>query len=308
MASIFDIPLELFDRILELTITTYSSPPENPEVAGEYMDLRDMEYRTVYQGANLLYPKSPEIWDASSLLLANQKLRSRTLAALGRINTTFELDVMLVEGYQLWATWLCVPNFSLKADRIHASFRVFPKTKPNPYSYSGFTIGNGAPLAIYWPLYSLLERSLKCGPSVVPGKQENGFESVQVLDLDVLTPTETPDSSYRPISEYHFCDKRLLKRLGEEQVIEFFVTPELWLETISQGIRDILDISSWNYEMGDILYERIGTIRILRDGEVKEVIDLADHLSKMIYSGATDLYRKRQDAGLPVVPFVTVEE
>jgi hypothetical protein len=321
MPSFLDIPQELRDRIIELAIDTYTTAPQNAETAGQYRELDGINYRSWLKGKHVLYPATPVASTTQSLLRVNKSLHSQTLAALQRIKHVFELDVMLIQEYQLWATWTShVPTFVPDVKRVHVSFRIFPKTKAGPGGYTGFRGGDGGPPAIFWQLYALLERSLRCGPTNTHIKQEKGFQAIQVLDLDVIAPIGITEEQYN----LRTLRRHDQQRLEHEGKILHVVRPETWLSTIKSGIGILSGMYRDAFPMGCILYERIGTIRFMLDGEVKAEWDLAEHLSAMRYSTDTDdhypksrpgwckrlgdVYEKRKAAGLPCIPIAELEK
>jgi hypothetical protein len=306
MASFLEIPQELRNKILELAINTDTAPPQyaNVDNAAEYKELDDIVYQSWTNGKDVLYPQSSIPSNALSLLLVSRSMQAQSLAALARLkcSSTFKMDVLLVQESELWATWTSHrPIFTPNVETIHVSFRILPMIKEDPGGRShAFRGGNGGPPIIFWHLYTLLERSLRCGPVMVPIKREKGFRAIQWLDLDVLTPSN--------ISEEQ-------KRLEQPGKLFHVLPPRKWMAIIRQGIAIILRMSRDSFPMGRVLYERVGKIRLMRDGEVQIEFDLANLLSEMRYHPGNDsaypkssvawwdkvksIYGKRMAAGLP---------
>jgi hypothetical protein len=321
MHSLLDIPQELRDKILDLVINTSDNPaPENPHAAGDYVELKDFQYKSWTSGTHVLYPKKPVRLTTLSLLLVNCALYHQTRAALKRNPQRFELDVMLVEEHQLWATWVQIPSYRAKVDRVHVSFRLFPVTKPGPGGYTGFKMATGAPPAIYWQLHSLLERSLIRGPvsrsSVVDGPPNwKGFSCIEVLELDVISPTGVEIATDEERQRLYFERNDVVKDRYPCPTLP----PVRWLHTIESGIGVLTSLYRDAVPMGRILFERVGKIKSMLDGEVQEELDLGVILSKMEYRRDTDdthpksatrwwrmmedIRSKREEAGLITFPF-----
>lgn len=96
-------------------------------------------------------------------------MNSQTRTALDRLNHQFELDVMLVQEYQLWATWLSyVPVFVPNVENVHVSFRILLTTRIGRDGYSGFHGGDGGP-----PGSSTSPIPLNCTPTWEPSTRSN---------------------------------------------------------------------------------------------------------------------------------------
>ena len=306
MPSFLEIPRELRDKIIELAIMTEAAPPQNADVgnAAVYKELNDIHYLS-WNGANfVLYRQNSIPSNTLSLLLVSRSVQAQTLAALARLQctSTFKLDVMLVQECQLWATWTSYhPVFTPEVETVHVSFRILPRTKCCHSEHSNhFRGSDGGPLTIIWQLHSLLERSLRCGPATIPVKREKGFKVIRSLDLDVITPANSS------------AEQRQIEQDGG---IFRVLAPERWVSIIQDGIERLLNMKREAFQMGRILYERVGKIRIMWDGEVQAEYDLAKLLSGMRYSPQEDerypkssavwwkrvvnVYGKRVAAGLP---------
>jgi hypothetical protein len=312
MVNLLAIPQELRDRILELALSTIDSTPQNPGAATDYVELHDNKHQTWCNGTHVRYPNRPVTPTALSLLLVNRRLHADMLALLARIRPPFEMDVMLVEDRQIWATWLSVGTFTPKVDRVHVSFRIFPRSTPvQEIGNTGSRRNDDETPVIFWQLYSLLERMLLCGPVGAYRGSKKGFVSIDILELDVLTLSGTPA---RGRSTHDVRD-------GEEQEA---VRAEQWVTTISRGIFTLLEMYHGVASKGQIFYERVGKIRVMLDGKLLTETDLTTSLAEMQYSILVDgfypnsetrwwrvmkkIRRNREQAGLPVLPFTELQE
>jgi hypothetical protein len=314
MPSLLHLPQELRDMIIEIAITTGTDALQDLNAtaeSAEYAELLDIEYWSWSQGRDVLYPRKAVKPNALPLLLVNRDLYVQTGAVLNRINCACELDVILVEEYQLWATWISVPTFAHKLDCVHVSFRIFPRTKPTPDGYRGFAMSDDTPPAIYWQLHSLLEHSLKCGPVGGNTRKHKGFTVIETLELNVITPKDTDIHHPQDIT------------VGEHHDTYSETNPKRWLQHISLGIELLLSLFRDAYPMGYMLFTKVGTIRFMLDGEVMEDRDLAITLANKPYLPDVDpgkpgsesewwdrmerIRKSREDAGLKVLPFLKKE-
>jgi hypothetical protein len=302
MASFLTIPQEIRDTILEIAISAGIPPPKDPAAAGKYAELNDIKYKSWLKGKNVLYPEEPVTSTALPLLLVSRGIHTQTLAAITRVPPTYTFDVMLVREHQLWATWTLVPKINSKLDYVHTVFRMMPSNTTTPRGYAGFRAGDAAPPALYWQLYSLLERSLQCGPVGSGIGSKLGITSIQVLALDIQTPADIPEDRY--------IYGNMWRR---EAGAEFVISPRYWLDFVRSGVQVLLSLRRNAAPLGRILYEKVGKIRIMLDGEMQDEMDLAEILSGIKYFHRADigypksrsrwvsdmkkLYRAREEAG-----------
>jgi hypothetical protein len=63
-----------------------------------------------------------------SLLLTSRRISTETRSVLDRVRRrkrlSYALDVMFVNGEQLWPTWLCVPALADHIDSLTATIRI----------------------------------------------------------------------------------------------------------------------------------------------------------------------------------------
>jgi hypothetical protein len=82
---------------------------------------------------------------------------------------------------------------------------------------------------------------------------EKAFCSIQVLELDFLTPSDND------ASEEKYKPSGMVQR---EQGISYICRPEEWLKIIEDGMRVVLSMYREAAPFGPFLYERVGEIRV----------------------------------------------
>ena len=115
--------------------------------------------------------------NTAPLLRVNRQLHAETLENVKVLQAcVYELDVIVLDEILLLPTWIHVPHFATRLDRVCATFRISGRydeandgygdescgIPPGPYrrwnSYKGFRASDGGGLAMSWQIYSLLER------------------------------------------------------------------------------------------------------------------------------------------------------
>jgi len=181
--------------------------------------------------------------------------------------------------------------------------------------YTGSRGDGGGTSGMSWQLYSLLERLLLCGPVGACGGSKKGFVSIDVLELDVLSGMAKRE---------HATDERQGGQGPESGSRPAPPHAERLRWTISRGILALLEMYRGAASKGQIFYKRVGTIRVMLDGELQLELDLARSLAGMQYSILTDgfypnspsrwwrfmkdIRENREQAGLPVLPFTELQE
>ena len=67
--------------------------------------------------------------NSTSLLLINRQLHIETLAIQQRQQSSYVLDVAVVNELELWPTWTLVPFLTRRVDEVYISFRKVTTTK-----------------------------------------------------------------------------------------------------------------------------------------------------------------------------------
>ncbi|PMD35981.1 hypothetical protein L207DRAFT_98691 [Hyaloscypha variabilis F] len=114
----------------------------------------------------------------------------------------------------------------------------------------------GEPVQLTWSLYSLIERALKAGPVGRRTHKSDRKISIKEFIIDVKTPN--PDSP---------------------------LNPTYLLNSIISDIKTLLRMRYDTAKYGTLLYERIGKIKVLMDGELHKEWNLAKQLVKVPLDG-----------------------
>jgi hypothetical protein len=223
------------------------------------------------------------------------------------------LDVMIVDERELWPTWLSVPALTTRVDKVHAAFRL---VGINQGQRSAFQIGCGGPPMITWCFYSILERFLRVGAKGPQSKKHDELVSIKLLEIDVRTSDVAPEM----LAPKDTCGPDKLRRLRKESGIDYLMHPGYLVNFICGDIERLLQMCCHTAEFGGILFERIGTIKLMLDGEIHQEWELAKLLASVRFSDSfgnvpresrvevfeewkTGTYKKRIHFGLPVIPF-----
>lgn len=315
MLALLDLPRELRDKILSFVLETPAAPPSDTIDNANRKELHDVKYNGWNGGLGVKYVLPENRTEAFPTLLVNRQLRSETLAALDILPTkhSYDLDIMIVDESELWPTWLCVPALSTRVDKVHATFRTFGTGKKK---HSDFQIGCGSPPNIVWCLYSLLERFLRVGPKGTQAKEHDEFVSIKLLELDVRTPNVPPEM----IAPKDVVRIDLLEDLRKKTGIDYVMHSDYIANFIRSEINSLLYMGYHTAQFGGILFERVGTVRLVLDGEVLDEWDLAKLLGTVCFHDSFEnfprerrpdifkkwkasAYKTRVQLGLPVVPF-----
>lgn len=129
MPTLLKIPLEVRFRILELVIVPRDAP-ENHSAAGKRVATEDGRLPDYRGGTNVMYSAEMGRTDAWAVLLVNRQLNAEAKCVL-QFGTpkAYKLDVMIVDGSQLWPTWLSIPVLAHNLDKIYTQFRIDPTSQ-----------------------------------------------------------------------------------------------------------------------------------------------------------------------------------
>ncbi|RDL37966.1 uncharacterized protein BP5553_05399 [Venustampulla echinocandica] len=307
MVSLLDIPREVRHKILTFVVSTPKPPPSGHSDAGPRIRLPYSPCKGWHR--NVQYCPHMNRTKEFSTLLVNRQLHDETLAAIDLLSRkpTYILDIMVVDGRSLWPTWLSVPALSKSVDIVYSTLRI--DTTSSDMTMSGFQRGSGGFPLITLSFYGVLERFLRVGPAVNPALQEEELISINILEIDVETPEERRGIQPSPESLKEFRCGWDTQPLRSELLVGFITT----------YISILLYMGYHTAEYGSILYERIGTIRVLRDGKLEREWDMAKGLrdikfdesignvtreerSEYFKKWKLQAYETRAQLGLPVLP------
>ncbi|RAL13153.1 uncharacterized protein BO97DRAFT_469889 [Aspergillus homomorphus CBS 101889] len=282
MSMFLNLPVELRELILADVLYSPFTPPETQPDLEAGVQYHDMDYMAwVWQGPKTYYvPQRRESSSLNclSLFLACHQISAETRALLARCRRPdYRLDVSVQDERDILLTWLCVPCLTpniatLYVDRIARSYR-----------------GDGGQLGVHWAFYAALERFLRYGPM---GHQQGSSEGkcrgfadrgmrVETLVLDFQSADselEFPPSdtvSYAFWLRWH--SGITLRRLDDPAVSfsRFKTRPEWFCEHLQGWIGTLLAMNYHTARYGQLLYDHIGTIKMLVNGQLYKEFDLA---------------------------------
>jgi len=240
-------------------------------------------------------------------------LRKETRRLIRRLPTKFYvLDVIIANETKLWATWLYAPYLSRRVDQVYAAIRTIGHYTEGP---SLLERGDGGPPDLTWCLYSLIERGLRAGPVGRQTREKDRKIGIKELIIDVKTPDVPPSKIYPK----GVVDIRQRRAFRNKNGPEFLLNPDFILSYILSGIDTVLRMCYHTAEYGCLLYERIGIIKVLKDGELRKEWDLAKQLADVSFDNSFGnhprerrrevftvwkqlAFETRIKLGLPVVP------
>lgn len=149
----------------------------------------------------------------------------------------------------------------------------------------------------------------------------DGRFSIKNLDIEVLSPDVSPE---KLAPEDEFPDKAYRHR-ADFLMDGRIVHPKMLMRLLKQFLGYLLGMSYHQARYGAILYERIGKIRMILDGEVLHEFDLAERLQGCRFNDSfgnvprenrestfkkwkVNTYKTRIELGLPVIPDDRTEE
>jgi hypothetical protein len=251
--------------------------------------------------------------DSTSLLLLNHQLQKETQDLIQLLPTkSYVLDVIIAEEEKLWVTWLYAPVLSTRVDRVYTAIRTMGNYTKGHHL---FERGDGGPPKIVWSLYSLIERGVRAGPVGRRTRKADKKISIKELVIDVRTP-DVPHSEILPREiGTSLRRRRFYKEYGSDCVLN----PDCVLDLVTSDIGILLRMCYHTASYGSLLYERIGSIKVLMDGKLHKEWDLAKCLAEVKFCDSFGHYPREQRAevfakwklnahqarikfGLPVMP------
>jgi hypothetical protein len=203
------------------------------------------------------------------------------------LNTcVYKLDIIILDEILLLPTWLHVPTFSTRLDRVDVTFRIsgrYNRKKEKSWRHSdavrpyaryaeikGFRRGcGGTGPAMRWQIYSVLKRFIEAGPrSKVALIHVHRHVIVKVLHINVETPQHVDHALFGPPRSNHpKC------RVRHESSV---LSPRFLAEFIVGEVKELLSHRAFEY--GTILYEHVDTVVVSLDGAELKRFDIADYL------------------------------
>ncbi|PYH86692.1 hypothetical protein BO82DRAFT_349866 [Aspergillus uvarum CBS 121591] len=313
MSRLLNIPIELRKLIIDHVLYTSLSPPVAP-LSLDGAEYRDMSYKAwVSGGGGIYYTQKSKLSssDCLALLLTNRQLSTETLDILEHRKVDYALDISVQDDLKLFLTWLSVPRLTTHVSTLYAHVRLFGHTIEQHIARR--QVGDGGRLGFHWSFYAALERFLRYGP--VGEKKRKGEEAdtknfqdrgiaieTLVLDfrsaeLELAFPPE--DVSYKHWWFWH-CGRDIRSRnAGLEPLSSYKTRPEWLCKYLKQEIGGLLHMSYYTARYGELLYEHIGTIRMLVDGQLVHEFDLAAELARLGFTDERDTmgHLRREERG-----------
>ena len=212
-----------------------------------------------------------------SILGVSKQLRAETFEVMKHHKLPgprdYRLDVMLINGEDLWPTWLYVPCLTTRVESLVATLR---DVGPTGGRYGrGFRGGDGGPPWIVWGFHNLLIRFLETGPMGPQGKSIDRGVSVQTVVLDIMTPDVRPDM----IASVRNSTAGKLRKLSREMGHEMLMSPLYILAFMRRWLSFMSGTRSYG---GDLILMRVGMLRLMLDGALIEEYDFAEQYVKYL--------------------------
>ncbi|KAJ4377593.1 hypothetical protein N0V83_000420 [Neocucurbitaria cava] len=281
MLSFMVLPRELRDKIC--TYVLFSQTNECPDLNQTFEQL--LANRTCYDKPRLkswldltMSHPGDTLSNATNLLLVNHQLHAETLENIKRYgkSITYDLDIILLDEILLLPTWTHVPILTTHLEEVNVTFRISGKydaakelpgrkrkdddPAPGPYAHfgrwKGFRIGCGAGYAMGWQIYSILERFIRAGPTGNgTAADEHRHIAVKTLNINVETLADIDPARFGP---------HLINFLEGNIGSLLYGTNHEW------------------FEYGQILYEHVDEVVVLKDGEELRRFDVAAMLESVV--------------------------
>jgi hypothetical protein len=299
MASLISLPLELRENIYEYVLTApIATAPPDVDIADELLVGREtfigLTWETEVRYIKYINPPPPA---CAALLLLNRQIHNEVKSVLRRMagKIDYDIDIIVADQAELLPTWISIPALSSRVRSVKATFRIagdFHLKKSRVRKFNrGFV---GTPPYINWEFYNVLHRFLFLGPvgrysgpgqDYYNGRGQDIRKDRQVildhLEIEVLTPTHIDPKRLRPASYRRFYQQS--EPGMEKPKRNYVLSPDYLTNFICDRIGFLLGMSYHALGYGDILYERIGSIRILQDGVEKRYWDLGDCLPQLTF-------------------------
>jgi hypothetical protein len=294
MSAYHSLPFELRENVYKHVLIAPLAVAIPPDVDATDELLIDREdYSSSSQERHVQYIKyliKPPPSACVALLLLNHQTHEEVKSVLRRMEgeIDYDIDIVVADQAVLFPTWTRLPVLSRRIRSVKATFRIAGdfhlnenRYRGNPYR--GFRAGDGAPPAIVWAFYNILHRFLVCGP--VGRDNSNGKDRKIILDqleMEVLTP---PHIEVERFKGPNSCRHYNRSGLGSEMLVaNDILAPDYLANFIRREIRFLLGMGYHALGYGDILYERIGSVRILQDGVEKGLWELGDLLPTLKFN------------------------
>lgn len=308
MSQFLNIPFELRALIIEHVLWTPLSPPVTP-LQSDGIEYSDLRYKAWLGGeSKVYYNKQQSMATPSSclsLLLTNHQISTETWGILRRMKVDYILDISVKDDLYLFLTWLSVPCLTTHISTLYANVRLFGHIIEK--STIRLQLGTGGRLGFHWSFYAALERFLRYGPvgdkkcntdeedePVEYRRNMEEFEGCGMLidtlvldfqsaELELAFPPE--DVTYEHWRSRHWGGDYRDQSETSQTLSSYTTRPEWLCQYLQDWIGGLLHMSYHTSEYGQPLYEHIGAIRMLVDGQLRCEFDLAAWLARLRFTG-----------------------
>ncbi|PLB46265.1 hypothetical protein P170DRAFT_439889 [Aspergillus steynii IBT 23096] len=231
------------------------------------------------------------------------------------------LDVMIVNEWDFWPTWLSVPVLRTHLDEVNANFRIFG------HCLSGDKVrwitGDGGHDGPEWCFYAMLERFLVHGPLTEPSKpKKQTGRKFYIKTLTLNFESAAGDQYYLAPSTVRRRLWAQFKHLDDpEECLDLSLyapRPEWPAKILYSELVSLLRLSEYIPSYGLMFFEHIGKMRLLVEGRLYQEFDITAIMAPNTFNSTMsnfsrtegredfwrwklDTLRKRQEAGLPVI-------
>lgn len=304
MSLLLNIPLELRELIIGHVLYAPTSPSVTP-IESDGVEYNDLRYKAWPGGGAKTYYTQQSMTSPSScvsLLLTNHQISVETRAILQRMKVDYILDISVKDDLTLFLTWLSVPCLTTHISTLYANVRLFGNIADEKIIRS--QLGDGGRLGFHWSFYAALERFLRYGPVAEKRSKEKDnsqksrwniqeFEDrgmlidtlvldFQSAELELAFPPE--NITYDHWSSRHRGSDKF-DRSEIHRILSTYTTRPEWLCRYMQDwICHLLGMDYCTSRYGQPLYERIGTIQMLVDGQLEYEFDLAAWLAGLNFT------------------------
>ncbi|RLL95785.1 hypothetical protein CFD26_103904 [Aspergillus turcosus] len=315
MSLFLEIPFELRALMIRHVLYTPLSPPVTP-LQSDAIQYNDLRYKAWGgSGSKAYYNKQQSMASSSSclsLLLTNHQISTETRVVLGRRKVDYILDISVKDDLTLFLTWLSVPRLTTHISTLYANVRLFGHIIEKRAVRSQF--GDGGRLGFHWSFYAALERFLRYGPVGEKRRKEEDESSeyrrptqefedrgmlidtlvldFQSAELELAFPPE--DVTYKHWWGRHWGRDWRDQSEISETLSSYTTRPEWLCEYLRVWIGGLLHMGYHTSAFGKPIYEHIGTIRMLVDGQLHYEFDLAACLARLRFTDPGILTNDRE--------------
>ena len=326
MTLFLDLPNEIHELVVLEVLRGCKVPPEVPSVEGRE-NHEVFTYKTWRGRDSKIFHEPPDqrCPGALPLLLTNRRISATTREVLKRRKSKLScvLDISILNDHHLFTTWLALPQTPNRVHELKVEMRLFGhiiSAEESQLRGCGWNIG------VHWSFYALLEQFIYLGP--IGMMEVCGMDGlrrgviIETLTLDFQSAEESLPFPPETV-DYDQWRQRLtgMVREGSDELVQYRTRPEWLASYLSDKIRALLGMHYHYARFGAILYERIGTIRMIVNGQVEQFdlgakLDGLQHTSPSQTSGhihpsenripkflewKNRTTRRRERLGLPVV-------